>query len=66
MMIGHLTIAGLAELAVSAGVVAFLQRSDLSLLRPTAGSFRQAEQAPPQTPSRSLRPLWAGLASCSS
>jgi cobalt/nickel transport system permease protein len=33
MMIGHLTIAGLAELAVSAGVVAFLQRSDLSLLR---------------------------------
>ena len=31
MMIGHLTIAGLAELAVSAGVVAFLQRSDLSL-----------------------------------
>ena len=32
MMIGHLTIAGLAELIVTAGVVAYLQRSDLSLL----------------------------------
>jgi len=31
-MIGHLTIAGLAELIVTAGVVAYLQRSDLSLL----------------------------------
>ena len=33
MMIGHLTIAGLAECAISAGLVAYLQRSDLSLLR---------------------------------
>ncbi len=32
MMAGHLTIAGLAELIVTAGVVAYLQRSDLSLL----------------------------------
>ena len=32
MMIGHLTIAGLAELIVTAGVVAYLQRSDVSLL----------------------------------
>ncbi len=37
MMLGHLTIAGFAELFVSAGVVAFLQRSDPSLLRATAG-----------------------------
>jgi cobalt/nickel transport system permease protein len=43
MMIGHLTIAGLAELAVSAGVVAFLQRSDLSLLRTTAARSRVVE-----------------------
>src|SRR5579863_8072901 len=37
MMIGHLTIAGLAELFVSAGAVAFLQRSDPALLRATSG-----------------------------
>ena len=61
MMIGHLTIAGLAELAVSAGVVAFLQRSDLSLLRSTAGNVRGIEQALPQAPPRPLRALWAGL-----
>ena len=62
MMIGHLTIAGLAELAVSAGVVAFLQRSDLSLLRTTAGKVRESLEALPQAASKSLRPLWAGLA----
>lgn len=32
MMIGHLGIAGLAELFVTAGVVAYLQRNDVSLL----------------------------------
>ena len=37
MMLGHLTIAGFAELTVSGGVVAFLQRSDPSLLKATAG-----------------------------
>jgi cobalt/nickel transport system permease protein len=62
MMIGHLTIAGLAELAVSAGVVAFLQRSDLSLLRSTAGRITGAAQALPLAAARPLRPLWAGLA----
>jgi len=61
MMIGHLTIAGLAELAVSAGVVAFLQRSDLSLLRATAGKVR-GEEAVPHAAPRPLRSLWAGLA----
>src|SRR3984957_18734234 len=35
MMLGHLTIAGIAELVVSAGVVAFLQKSDPSLLKST-------------------------------
>ena len=48
MMIGHLTVAGFAEMIISAGVVAFLQRSDPALL---------AAGAP-----RSMRPLWAGLA----
>lgn len=62
MMIGHLTVAGLAELAVSAGVVAFLQRSDLSLLRATAGKVREAAMPLPKSGPKSLRPLWAGLA----
>ena len=38
MMIGHLTIAGMAELIVSSGLVAFLQHSDPSLLKATAGA----------------------------
>ena len=62
MMIGHLTIAGLAELAVTSGVVAFLQRSDLSLLRATAGKFTHAAQALAPAAARPLRALWAGLA----
>ncbi len=62
MMLGHLTIAGLAELAVSAGVVAFLQRSDLSLLRATAGDIRADEPALAQAAPKPLRSLWAGLA----
>jgi cobalt/nickel transport system permease protein len=62
MMIGHLTVAGLAELAVSAGVVAFLQRSDLSLLRSTAGKVIDAAEPPPPLAARPLRALWAGLA----
>ncbi|HNP71856.1 MAG TPA: cobalt transporter CbiM, partial [Kouleothrix sp.] len=36
MAIGHLTIAGLAELVVTGGVVAYLQRADPALLRLTA------------------------------
>jgi len=58
MMLGHLTIAGFAELTVSAGVVAFLQRSDPSLLKATAG--RGVALGEP-TAARTLRPLWAGL-----
>ena len=57
MMIGHLTIAGLAELFVSAGAVAFLQRSDSALLRATAG-----QPEGPSTPRASvLRPVWVAL-----
>src|SRR4051794_22975887 len=36
MMIGHLTFAGLAELIVTGGVVAYLQRTDVSLLKISA------------------------------
>lgn len=61
MMIGHLTFAGLAELITAGGVVAYLQRSDSSLLKLTA----------PDAPDKNLieksgwrvtRPLWIGLA----
>jgi cobalt/nickel transport system permease protein len=62
MLIGHLTIAGLAELAVSAGVVAFLQHSDPSLLKATLPKGMAAGGETPRTArARSLRPLWAGL-----
>jgi len=60
MMLGHLTIAGLAELAISAGVVAFLQRSEPSLLRATAGKVLLPDETAPVL--RTHRPLWASLA----
>ncbi|MEP7355238.1 MAG: cobalt transporter CbiM [Acidobacteriota bacterium] len=62
MMLGHLTIAGLAELIVSAGVVAFLQRSNPSLLKATAGTVaRNAPESIPVPGVRKLQPLWIGL-----
>ncbi len=60
MMLGHLTIAGLAELMVSAGVVAFLQRTDPLLLKLTAGGA--ADTGVPESAWRAARPLWAALA----
>jgi cobalt/nickel transport system permease protein len=66
MMIGHLTIAGLAELVISAGLIAWLQRTDPVLLRRTAPDAPDAaDPAPPQA-GRVLLPaarkLWLGLA----
>lgn len=61
MMIGHLTIAGLAELTVSAGVVAFLQRSDPSLLQPTSGLAANAVRGVLPKREGSMQPLWLGL-----
>jgi cobalt/nickel transport system permease protein len=61
MMLGHLTIAGLAELVVSAGVVAFIQKSDPSLLKSTAARGVLLAEAATRTGARSLRPLWVGL-----
>jgi cobalt/nickel transport system permease protein len=52
MMLGHLTIAGFAEFFVSAGVVAFLQKSDPSLL---------GEAGPRSATVSVARPLWATL-----
>ncbi len=60
MMLGHLTIAGVAELALTGGVVAFLQRTDTSMLAGTAGGNVQGSPSG-QTVSPGLRPLWAML-----
>lgn len=55
MMLGHLTFAGLAELVITGGLVAFLQRHDVELLKTSAPSAGTARW-------RSTRRLWAGLA----
>jgi cobalt/nickel transport system permease protein len=65
MMIGHLTFAGLAESTLTAGIVAWLQRSDPSLLKLTApGAVDQADTARAVVERgtwRSARSLWIGL-----
>jgi cobalt/nickel transport system permease protein len=66
MMIGHLTFAGLAELIVTAGVTAWLQRSDPALLKLTAP--RAIDSGDPGLKNavksgwRATRRLWIGLA----
>jgi len=61
MMIGHLTIAGLAEMIVTAGVVAYLQRAEPSLLAPNAPGAPHT-MALSKSGWRSTRPLWVALA----
>ena len=62
MMLGHLTIAGIAELALTGGVVAFIQRTDVSLLSATAGrAVRPGEDGMAAPGPASLRPLWMTL-----
>ncbi len=64
MLIGHLTFAGLAELIITAGVVAYLQRADPGLLKQTAPDAPDRENpleaVAPNWPT--TRKLWAGLA----
>ncbi|HVN05919.1 MAG TPA: cobalt transporter CbiM, partial [Bryobacteraceae bacterium] len=66
MMLGHLTLAGLAELVISSGMVAFLQRTDAGLLRLTAPDAPAAgEEHPPAGAILHLpaaRTLWLVLA----
>lgn len=57
MMLGHITIAGLAELILSAGVIAWLQRNDPSLLASTAPRAAAYEG----DGWRTMRPFWAAL-----
>ncbi len=61
MMIGHLTFAGLAELITAAGVVAYLQRSDPSLLKLTAPDAPDL-QGVRQSKRSALKTLWVGVA----
>jgi len=46
MMIGHLTVAGLAEFVISAGLIAWLQRTDPSMLCGGAEAPRRLKPAP--------------------
>ena len=62
MMLGHITIAGLAELITAGGVVAYLQKSDPSLLRLTAPAAPRAETTNEKSGWRGTTPLWIGLA----
>ena len=66
MLIGHLTFAGLAEAVISGGIVAYLQRADVSLLKLTAPNAREADEAAQEISRRggwkAARPLWIGLA----
>ena len=65
MMIGHLTFAGLAELVLTAGVVAYFQRTNPSLLKLTAPGDLAVEAvagAEGQSMWKTVRPLWVGLA----
>jgi cobalt/nickel transport system permease protein len=55
MMIGHLTFAGLAEAAISAGMIFYLQRADIGLLRGEAVSQTAIER--PVRP-RFASPVW--------
>ncbi len=64
MMIGHLTFAGIAELIVTAGVVAYLQRADPSLLKETAPDAPDREEplAARHTSWPTARKLWGAVA----
>ncbi len=66
MMIGHVTVAGIAEFVISAGLIAWLQRTDPSLLCRTAKDAPDA--AGPMIPSAAprlapaARTLWIAVA----
>jgi cobalt/nickel transport system permease protein len=62
MMLGHLTFAGLAEGVITGGLVAYLQRSDVSLLRHTAPGGHTDDDGGNTYGWRATRRLWLGLA----
>ena len=62
MMIGHLTIAGMAEMAISGGLVAWLRHSNVALLRTTAPGVAETGMPLPPIGLEARRMLWIGLA----
>jgi cobalt/nickel transport system permease protein len=63
MMIGHLTFAGLAEAVISAGMVSYLQRSDMGLLRGVSGLAQTPGTIiPGASLERSQQRLWWAVA----
>jgi cobalt/nickel transport system permease protein len=64
MMIPHLTFVGLAEAVISAGLVAYLQVADPSLLRSTSGISASREDLPlaARVQASSQRRLWLAVA----
>jgi cobalt/nickel transport system permease protein len=64
MILGHLTFAGLAELFVSGGVVAYLQRTNPALLGQRSSARADEAARPPAATAgwRATRPLWIRLA----
>ncbi len=63
MMIGHLAVAGLAEGVISAGMVSYLQRADLMLLRGVENPARESKTALTPANRQSPRRLWWVVAS---
>ncbi len=61
MLLGHLTVAGFAEMIVSAGVVGYLQRADPSLLGSTAPLVVDAQRRSTGA-WQATKPLWIALA----
>src|SRR5271169_725178 len=62
MMIGHLAIAGVAEAVISAGLVAYLQVADPTLLQNTSGLALDSFAAHAPVSQTSLRKLWITVA----
>jgi cobalt/nickel transport system permease protein len=62
MMLGHLTVAGVAEAVLAAGLVAWLQRSHPSLLKNTAPDALETEDGTVAFGWPSLRPLLMAFA----
>ncbi|MBA3962135.1 MAG: cobalt transporter CbiM [Chthoniobacterales bacterium] len=62
MLVGHLTFAGIAELIISAGVVAWLQRAEPALLARSAPNAVVTLGKATASGRESLRRLWVALA----
>ncbi len=61
MAIGHLSFAGLAELVITGGVFAYLQKADPSLLSATAPDAPKGEVYAGGPRRNALRKLWVGV-----